>query len=201
MVKKILLWTAAILAVLIIGFLVVVAMQPDDFVITRSATIDAPPADVFPHVNDLHQWQAWSPWAKLDPSAKNTFEGPSAGAGAAFSWSGNDKIGEGKMTITESKPNELVRMKLEFVRPMEDKADTDFVLAPAGGKTDLTWTMAGKNNFMGKAFCLFMDMDAMVGGDFEEGLANLKKIVEVEQTTTDKGEKPVSSDEVPVGNE
>jgi hypothetical protein len=201
MIKKILLWTAGAIALLVLGFVAVVAMQPDDFVITRSATFEAPPDRVFPHVNDLHNWQAWSPWARLDPNAKNTFEGPSAGEGAAFAWSGNDKIGEGKLTITESKPNELVRMKLEFVRPMEDKADTDFALEPAGDKTKLTWTMAGKNNFMGKAFCLFMDMDAMVGGDFEKGLANLKQIVEAEQKATDEGGKPVSSEEARVGNE
>ena len=184
MFKKILLWTAALVAVLIVGFVAVVAMQPDDFVITRSTTIDAPPAAVFAHINDLRKWQAWSPWAQLDPNAKNTFEGPTNGEGASFSWSGNDKVGEGKMTITESKPHEFVRMKLQFVRPMEDQADTDFVLEPVDGKTDVTWTMAGKNELMSKAMCLVMDMDAIVGGEFEKGLASLKSIVENEAGAT-----------------
>ena len=187
MVKKILVWTAAVLAVLIVGFAIVVAMQPEDFVITRSTTIDAPPDAVFAYVNDLKKFQAWSPWAKLDPDSKNTFEGPTAGEGARFSWSGNDKVGEGSMTITESKPSELVRMKLQFVRPMEDEADTDFVFKPKDGKTELTWSMAGKNDFMGKAFCLVMDMDALVGGDFEKGLASLKSIAEAEAKTETNG--------------
>ena len=190
MIKKILLWTAALVAVLIAGFVAVVAMQPEDFVITRSTMIDAPPEQVFDYVNDLQKFQAWSPWAKLDPNAKNTFEGPTAGEGASFSWSGNDKIGEGTMTITESNSPELVRMKLVFLRPMEDEADIDFVFEPADGKTKLTWKMAGKNDFMSKAFCLVMDMDAIVGGDFEKGLASLKSIAENEASSA--GDKPAS---------
>lgn len=178
MLKRILLWTAAVAALFVVVFLVLVALQPDEFVITRSATLKAPPEQVFEQINNFRKWQAWSPWAKLDPQAKNSFEGPTAGEGAVFRWSGNDRVGEGTITITESRPHDLVRMKLEFVRPMEDQADTDFVLKPVDKQTQLTWTMAGKNNFMSKAMCLFIDMDAMVGGDFEKGLANLKAVVE-----------------------
>lgn len=166
------------LLVLIGIFAAVVAMQPTDFVITRSAKMSAPPAKVFEQVNDFQKWSAWSPWAKLDPNAKNTFEGPSTGTGSKFKWSGNDEVGEGMMTITESKPNELIKMKLDFIRPFEDTSDTEFAFKPEGEQTKMTWTMTGKHNFISKAFCLFMDMDVMVGGQFEEGLASIKKIVE-----------------------
>src|SRR5436189_2429791 len=97
------------LAALVVVFIVIVAMRPSDFTVTRSIIIAAPPADVFVHVNDLHNWEAWSPWAKLDPNAKNTFEGPAAGTGSAMSWAGNNKIGAGKMTIAESRPGERIR--------------------------------------------------------------------------------------------
>src|SRR5438552_10530725 len=102
MLKKFLIAIAAIIVV----FVVVVALQPSEFRIVRSATISAPPSDVFAQVNDFHNWEAWSPWAKLDPAAKNSFEGPSAGTGAIFKWSGNGDVGEGIMTLTESRPSE-----------------------------------------------------------------------------------------------
>ena len=174
MLKKILIG----LLVIIIVFLVVVALQPADFRVTRSATIAAPPEVVFPHVNELKKWDAWSPWAKLDPNAKNTFEGPASGKGAAMSWAGNNQVGEGRMTITESRPNELVQFKLEFFKPMAGTSDADFIFKPQANQTEVTWTMTGKNNFIAKAFCLFMSMDNMVGGQFEKGLADLKSAAE-----------------------
>lgn len=173
MIKKILIAAA----LLIIALVVFIATRPSDFRITRSATIPAPPDMVFPHVNDLHKWQEWSPWAKLDPAAKNTFEGPASGKGAAFAWAGNSEVGEGRMTITESRPNELVRFKLDFVKPMESTADTEFTFKPDGAGTNVTWTMTGTNNFVGRAMCLVMNMDKMVGGQFEQGFANLKAVV------------------------
>ena len=105
------------LAVVIIGFIIFVALRPSTFRISRSAVIGAPPNMVFSQVNDLHNWEAWSPWAKMDPQAKSTYGGPAAGVGATFTWSGNNNIGEGRMTITESQPNELVRFRLNFVAP------------------------------------------------------------------------------------
>ena len=174
MLKKILIG----LLVIIIVFLVVVALQPADFRVTRSATIAAPPEVVFPHVNELKKWDAWSPWAKLDPNAKNTFEGPASGKGAAMSWAGNNQVGEGRMTITESRPNELVQFKLEFFKPMAGTSDAEFTFKPQANQTEVTWTMTGKNNFIAKAFCLFMSMDKMVGGQFEKGLADLKSAAE-----------------------
>lgn len=174
MLKKILI----ALGLLVIAFLIIVALQPSEFRVTRSATMAAPPAAVFAQVNDLQKWQAWSPWAKLDPAAKNTFEGPAAGKGAAYRWAGNDQVGEGKMTITESRADELVRFHLEFFKPMAGTSDAEFTFKPEGQQTTVTWTMTGKNNFIGKAMCLFMDMDKMIGGSFEQGLAAIKSIVE-----------------------
>jgi len=133
---------------------------------------------VFNQVNDFHKWQAWSPWAKLDPAAKNSFEGPAAGTGSAFAWSGNSKIGEGRMAITESHTNDLVRIKLDFVKPFPSTANTEFTFKPDANQTLVTWSMAGHKNFISKAFCLFMNMDKMVGGDFERGLANLRSITQ-----------------------
>ena len=174
MLKKILIALAAIVVV----FVAVVAMQPSEFRVARTATISAPAPVVFAQVNDFHKWEAWSPWAKLDPAAKATFEGPSAGTGAIFRWAGNDKIGEGSMTITESRPSNLIRITLEFVKPFAATNTAEFTFEPEGNQTAVTWSMAGKNNFMAKAVSLFMNMDKMVGGKFEEGLANMKSVVE-----------------------
>jgi hypothetical protein len=179
MVKKILIGVAAVIAVLVLGFATVVAMKPNEFRVSRSATMAAPAERVFSQVNELRKWDAWSPWAKLDPNAKNTFEGSEAGEGATFGWSGNDQVGEGKMTITESKPNELVRLKLMFVKPMEDSSDTEFIFKPDGDRTTVTWTMSGTyKSFMSKAICTCMNMDKMMGEKFDEGLASMKAIVE-----------------------
>ncbi len=174
MLKKIVLLLLAVIVVLAI----VVAMQPNTFHVARSATMAAPPAAVFAQVNDFHNWQEWSPWAKIDPKAKATFEGPAAGKDAVFKWDGNDEVGKGSMTIVESKPNELVRIRLDFEKPMQDTANVEFTLKPSGEKTDVTWSMSGDNNFVGKAMCLVMNMDKMVGEKYAEGLASMKKIVE-----------------------
>ena len=178
MAKKIIVGTLLVLVVIVAVFSVLVVMQPNEYSITRSETIAAPQPAVFAQVNDFHNWQEWSPWAKLDPKAKATFEGADAGPGAIFKWSGNDEVGEGKMTITDTQPNDLIRIKLDFIRPMTDTANTEFKFAPEGDKTKVTWTMSGTRGFMGKAVCLVMNMDKMVGGDFEKGLANMKTKVE-----------------------
>lgn len=179
MLKRSLLIAAGVVALLIVGFAAVVALQPNDYRITRQATMGAPAAAVFDQINDFRRWQAWSPWAKLDPAAKNTFEGPAFGPGAIFRWSGNEKVGEGAMTILESKPAELVRLKLEFIRPFPDSCTTEFAFQPTGDQTSVTWTMIGRHqNFLSKAVCFCMNMDKMVGGDFEKALANIKSIVE-----------------------
>ncbi len=157
---------------------VVIAMRPDEFKVSRSATMKASPAAIFEQVNDFHKWEAWSPWAKMDPNAKNSFEGPTSGVGAKFGWSGNFDVGEGNMEIVESKPGELVRVRLDFVRPMEGTNDVRFQIEPRGDQTAVTWRMSGKNNFMGKAIGLFMACEKMVGDEYDKGLANMKAIVE-----------------------
>jgi hypothetical protein len=166
------------LAVVVLIFVVVIAVQPSEFRVTRTATIPVPVAVVFAQVNDLHKWQAWSPWAKLDPASKITFEGPVAGTGASFSWAGNDKVGEGRMTIADSRASELVRFKLEFKKPFEGNNDAEFTFQPQGDQTVVTWSMSGTKNFMFKAVGLFMNCDKMLGDQFEEGLANLKAVSE-----------------------
>ncbi|MBI5799576.1 MAG: SRPBCC family protein [Verrucomicrobia bacterium] len=167
-----------IISALVVVLLVVASMRPDEMRITRSVTIAAPPAAVFAQVNDFHLWDAWSPWAKLDPACKNTFEGPPAGTGAGFRWDGNNKVGAGAMTITESRPGELVLIRLEFHRPFKALNSAEFTFQPEGGKTLVTWTMLGKNNLISKVFGLFVNCEKMVGKDFETGLATLKIVTE-----------------------
>lgn len=175
MLKKVLLALGALLVV----FLVIVALQPGTYHIERTVTMAAPPEAVYAQVADFHEWGAWSPWAKLDPACKNTFEGAASGTGAVFAWDGNDEVGAGRMTITEAKPSEHVAIRLAFTRPFEDEAMSDFRFQPAGnGSTKVTWSMDGTSNFIGKAVGLFMDMDKMVGDSYEQGLASMKAIVE-----------------------
>jgi hypothetical protein len=167
-----------VLAALLIVFLVIVATRPADFRISRSAVIPAAPAAVFAQVNDFHNWEAWSPWAKMDPDAKSEFAGPTSGVGSKFHWAGNSKVGEGNMTIAESRPNDVIRIDLEFLKPFVANNLAEFTFKPAGDGTNVTWTMSGKNNFMAKAFNLFVNCDKMVGGEFEKGLANMRSVVE-----------------------
>jgi Polyketide cyclase / dehydrase and lipid transport len=174
MLKKILIALVAVVAV----FAAVVAMQPSEFRVARTARIMAPPPDVFVQVNDFHHWEDWSPWAKLDPEVTATFEGAPAGPGAVFAWSGDERVGEGRMTLTESRPSELIRITLDFVKPMEGTSVAEFTFKPQGDQTAVTWSMTGKKNFVTKAVCLFMNIDKTLGSDFEKGLANLKMVVE-----------------------
>ena len=166
------------LAVIVAIFLIVVALQPSHFRVVRSASISASPAAVFAQVNDFRNWQAWSPWAKKDPAAKNTFEGPSSGTGSVFAWAGNKEVGEGRMTILESRPSDLIRIKLDFLKPFESSATAEYTFKPEGDHTVMTWSMTGEKNFLSKAFCMFMNMDKMIGGDFEQGMAGIKAVTE-----------------------
>ena len=166
------------LAVVIGLFIIVAALRPSDFSVTRSAAIAAPPEQVFPQVNELRNWEAWNPWGKLDPNCKMTYAGPPAGVGASYAWAGNNKIGEGRNTITESRPNEFVRFRLEFARPMKATNAAEFTFRPEGDGTVVTWTMSGKHNFIGKAFGLIVNCDKMLGSQFEKGLAQMRSLVE-----------------------
>jgi hypothetical protein len=168
----------AVVAVIVVAFFVIVAMQPSDFRIERQASIMAPQEVVFDQVNDFHNWEAWSPWAKMDLEMKKEFLGSTAGAGAIHRWSGNKKVGEGRMTILESHPSDLIRIKLEFLRPFKATNMAEFTFRPVGSETQVKWAMLGKRPFVFKAFCLFMDMDKIVGSDFEKGLAQMKTVGE-----------------------
>jgi Polyketide cyclase / dehydrase and lipid transport len=190
MLKKTLIGIAAVVAILIVGFLIAVSMQPNEFRISRSAKMSAPPSAVFAQVNDYHKWDPWSPWAKLDPNCKVEYSGPTEGVGASFAWSGNDKVGVGRQTIVESVPDEMIRIKLEFEKPFKATSTAEFTFKPEGDQTLVTWSMFGANDFMGKAISLIMDCDKMVGGEFENGLASMKAIVESPAEKNDEGKKP-----------
>jgi carbon monoxide dehydrogenase subunit G len=175
MLKKILLIAAGLLVVLA-G---VIALQPGTYKVARSADIAAPPADVFGLINDFHKWDAWSPWAKIDPAMKTSFSGAPAGPGASYYWVGNDDVGEGRMTITDSQPPQHVRINLEFLKPFASNAVTDFTVTPSGAGSRVEWGMTGESNFMSKGFGLVMGgMDKMIGPDFEKGLAQMKALAE-----------------------
>lgn len=176
MLKKLLGGLAAAILVLV-G---VIASRPADFKMQRSATLPVTPDVAFALVNDFHRWSEWSPWDKLDPNQKTTYSGAESGLGAIYTWSGNDEVGEGRMTIEESQANEFVRIKLEFIRPFESTNTTTFAFKPVEGGTEVTWGMSTTNNFMSKAFDLFMDMEAMLGKDFDKGLASMKVAAEAE---------------------
>lgn len=177
MLKKILI----VLAVVVVAFLGYASTRPSEYRVERSAPVAAPAEVVFEQIGNFHKWAAWSPWEKLDPKMQKTFEGPERGVGASYAWKGDDKVGSGKMTITkEDAPKEL-GIKLEFLEPFTSVADTTFTLASQNSEqTQVTWSMAGKSNFMSKVFSVFMDMDKMIGADFEKGLAQLNTVAKVE---------------------
>jgi hypothetical protein len=166
------------LAVIVVVLVVVVALQPAEFRVARSATMSAPTPVIFNQVDDLHKWAAWNPWQKIDPAMKLTFAGPQVGPGASYSWAGNKEVGEGRLTIIESRPSDLVRIKLEFMKPFTATNTATFTFKPEGNQTAVTWGMEGRNNFFAKAINLCMNMDKMVGGQFEKGLADMKSVVE-----------------------
>jgi Polyketide cyclase / dehydrase and lipid transport len=165
-------------AVVVVGVVAVVATRPSEFRVARTATIAAPAAAVFAQVNDFHNWRAWNPWAKLDPALTETYEGPPAGVGARYAWAGNNEVGQGRMTLTESRPSDLIRIKLEFLKPFPATNTAEFVFEPEGEHTVVTWSMTGRNTFVAKAVHMIMDMDRMIGGNFEKGLADMKSVVE-----------------------
>src|SRR5204863_4538642 len=150
--------------------------------VERSATIDAPAATVFAQINDLSVWKEWSPWEKRDPAMKRTLSANTSGVGATYAWEGNKDVGKGKMAIVDSRPGEKVAERLEFVEPFQSQADITFALkAETPTTTKVTWAMDGKHNFVSKALSVVKPMDAMVGKDFEDGLAGLKKVAEAKK--------------------
>ncbi|HZF20216.1 MAG TPA: SRPBCC family protein [Burkholderiales bacterium] len=174
MFKKI----AIVVAVLIAALLVFAATKPDTFRVQRAASIKAPPEKVFALLNDFQRWEAWSPWEKKDPAMKRTFSVVTSGKGAQYAWEGNKEVGQGRMEIAESVPPSKVAIKLDFVKPFEAHNTVEFTLDPKGDATNLTWAMLGDTPYLAKIIHVFIDMDKMVGKDFETGLANLKTLAE-----------------------
>src|SRR5437763_4444210 len=164
--------------IIVVGFIIIVAMQTSTYRVARCSVIAAPQDAVFPHMNELKKWEAWNPWGKADPNLKVTYGGPASGVGANYSWAGNKEAGEGHATITESRPGESVKYKMEFFKPMSGSSEMEFTYKPQGNQTEVAMTVTGEKNFMAKAFCLFVSMDKMIGGKFEKALADLKAIVE-----------------------
>jgi uncharacterized protein YndB with AHSA1/START domain len=154
-----------------------IAAMPTDYRITRSTTIDAPPEKVFEQVNNFHKWGAWSPWLEYDPNAKVTIEG-GPGKDATYKWSGNDKIGEGIITMTESQPYERIKLKLQFIRPWQDTPNAEFTFKPKENKTEITWIMTGERDYKHKAIGVVFD--PIIGKQFEKGLEKIKAVVEGE---------------------
>jgi Polyketide cyclase / dehydrase and lipid transport len=172
MIKKLLLGIIAIICII----LIVAAFQPDDFQVKRSASLAATPAALFENVNNHHKFNVWNPWLKFDPNVKNTYSGPDAGVGAACSWQGNSDIGAGTSTIIESKPGELVRLRMDWKEPMTGTSTVDFTFKPEGDRTIVTWDMYGPRPFIGKLMGLFMNCDKMCGDQFEIGLKSLGEV-------------------------
>lgn len=169
-----------LLVALILGFIGFVAAQPSEFSVSRTVQLAAPPEVVFAAVSDFHRWEQWSPWVKLDPGIKTAYKGTASGVGAVYEWAGNDQVGEGRMTITDAKPNQSVTIKLEFIKPWEVTNTATFTFSPVGENTKTVWMINGPKSFMAKAAGLFVDMNAMIGADFDKGLASLKTVAEAD---------------------
>jgi uncharacterized protein YndB with AHSA1/START domain len=174
MIKKI----GIAVVVLLAALLIYAATQPDTFRIQRATSIKAPPEKIFAVLNDFLRWDAWSPWEKKDPAMKRTFSAVTSGKGAVYAWEGNRDVGQGRMEIAESVAPSKVAIKLDFVKPFETHNIVEFTLEPKGDSTHVIWTMHGPMPYISKLITVFVNMDSMVGKDFETGLANLKAITE-----------------------
>jgi uncharacterized protein YndB with AHSA1/START domain len=164
--------------VVVAGFLGFAATRPNQFRVERRTRVNAPPERVFARINNFKDWGAWSPWEDLDPSMKKSMSGATSGQGAVYEWVGNKKVGEGRMEITSAEPPRKIVIKLDFLKPFEAHNTTEFLLEPQDGGTEVTWLMYGDKAFMSKVMGIFMNMDQLIGKDFEKGLARLKGEVE-----------------------
>jgi uncharacterized protein YndB with AHSA1/START domain len=169
---------AVILVVAVVVVLALAAMKPDTFTVKRSASIKAPPEKIFPLINDYKNWTQWSPWENRDPNLKRTYSGAPSGEGAIYAWEGNKNVGSGRMEIVDTAPPNKVIIKLDFISPFEAHNVAEFTLAPQGDATNVTWEMRGPTPFIGKIMHVFMNMDKMIGTDFETGLASMKAVGE-----------------------
>ena len=166
-----------IIAVVVIGVLVAAALRPNTFRVERSIVIKAVPEKIFPMINDLHRFNTWNPYERMDPQIKGSYSGADSGKGAAYAWE-SKKVGTGRMEILDTAPPRRVVMKLDFLKPFEGHNTTVFTLEPQGAATSLTWTMTGPMPFVSKLMSVFVSMDKLIGKDFETGLAKLKGVVE-----------------------
>lgn len=169
---------AAVVVLAVIGVAAYAATLPDVFRIQRTANISAPPDKIFPLIDNLRTFNTWTPFSQKDPAAKASYSGPESGVGAVHAWDGNHEVGEGNIQIIGSSPSSEVVMKLHMLRPMDVENRVQFTLRPRGDTTDVTWAMDARTPFVAKVMCLFINMDQMVGGEFERGLNNLKALAE-----------------------
>ncbi|WP_166298947.1 MULTISPECIES: SRPBCC family protein [unclassified Bradyrhizobium] len=169
---------AVILALAIAVILILAATKPGTLRVTRAISIDAPAERVFPLINDFHQWTVWSPYENRDPDMKRIYSGAERGHGAVYAWDGNKNVGAGRMEILQSSAPSKIVIKLDFIKPFEGHNTAEFTMLPQGDATSVTWTMYGPAVFMSKVMQVFMNLDRMIGRDFEIGLANLKKLTE-----------------------
>jgi len=168
---------AVIVAVVVAGILIYAATKPDSFRVERTVAMKAPPGKIYPLINDLKAWTAWSPYEKKDPAMKRTYGAVTAGKGATYAWDGDKNVGQGSMEILESSPDKVV-IKLDFIAPFEAHNTGEFLLRPKGDVTDVTWAIYGPSPFVSKVIGTFVSFDNMIGKDFEQGLADLKSVVE-----------------------
>ena len=169
---------AVILAIAIAAILVLAATKPNTLRVQRSVGINAPPERIFPLISDFHQWLTWSPYEQKDPAMKRTYSGPESGSGAVYAWDGNKNVGSGRMEILDASAPSKIVIKLDFFKPFEGHNTAEFTMLPQGDGTHVTWVMHGPANFMSRLIQVFMNLDSMIGRDFEAGLANLKKLTE-----------------------
>jgi len=169
---------AVVLAVAIAIVLVVAATKPDRLRVQRATTVKAPPEKIFPLINDFHQWGTWSPYETKDPAMKRSYGGAASGKGAIYGWEGNNNVGCGRMEIIDAAAPSKIVIKLDFLKPFEGHNTAEFTMLPQGDATYLTWAMHGPSPFMSKLIQVFINLDNMIGKDFETGLANLKRLTE-----------------------
>jgi hypothetical protein len=173
---------AVVLAIAIAIVLILAATKPDTFRVQRAITVKALPEKIFPLINDFHQWGTWSPYENKDPAMKRSYSGAESGKGAVYAWDGNNNVGSGRMEILDASAPSKIAIKLDFFKPFEGHNTAEFTMLPQGDATNVTtnvtWLMHGPTPFVGKIMHVFINMDRMVGKDFEIGLANLKKLTE-----------------------
>jgi uncharacterized protein YndB with AHSA1/START domain len=169
---------AIVLAIAIAIVLILAATKPDTFQVQRAATIKAPPEKIYPLIYDFQQWKGWSPWENKDPAMKRSYSGAAAGEGSVYAWEGNKNVGSGRMEILEASAPSKIVIKLDFLAPFEAHNTAEFTMLPQGDATNLNWRMHGPATFISKLMHVFINIDSMVGKDFEAGLANLKRLTE-----------------------